>query len=229
MTRDSLAFIGWSLPALDDGFGRSRSILLRGPRVLRNTKTDQTHGRSVALLAPLHPKCPFQVELLRVRASYCCFLVLGYYEVPGLYGYRTKPVNTAPYLSLDRLERWWLNPELLPDGGLRSAQYCSAAAAWAPLARYSRSSETSTVLGARVDVQHAPRQVDPPVEVPSTRCRRCDGAFHDFEDRKRGASRGYGWRPFLVFEVQVQIARCTDWTAVRPGPALGSWLMPRIV
>ena len=36
---------------------------------LRNTKTDQTHGRSVALLAPLHPKCPFQVVLRRVRAS----------------------------------------------------------------------------------------------------------------------------------------------------------------
>lgn len=27
-----------------------------------NTKTDQTLGRSVALLAQLHPKCPFQVE-----------------------------------------------------------------------------------------------------------------------------------------------------------------------
>ena len=28
----------------------------------RNTKTDQTLGRSVALLAQPHPKCPFQVE-----------------------------------------------------------------------------------------------------------------------------------------------------------------------
>ena len=27
-----------------------------------STKTDQTLGRSVALLAQLHPKCPFQVE-----------------------------------------------------------------------------------------------------------------------------------------------------------------------
>ena len=34
----------------------------------RNTKTDQTLGRSVALLAQLHPKCPFQVESRRVRA-----------------------------------------------------------------------------------------------------------------------------------------------------------------
>lgn len=36
--------------------------------VLRNTKTDQTICRSVALLAQLHPKCPFQVEPRRVRA-----------------------------------------------------------------------------------------------------------------------------------------------------------------
>ena len=70
-------------------------------------------GRSVALLALRHPKCPFQVELLRVRASYCCFLVLGYYEVPGLYGYRTDPVNTAPYLSLDRLKGRGIDIELV--------------------------------------------------------------------------------------------------------------------
>ena len=41
-----------------------------GPRAPGgNTKTDQTRGRSVALLAPLHPKCPFQVVLLRVRLA----------------------------------------------------------------------------------------------------------------------------------------------------------------
>jgi hypothetical protein len=34
----------------------------------RSTKTDQTLGRSVALLAQSHPKCPFQVERRRVRA-----------------------------------------------------------------------------------------------------------------------------------------------------------------
>ena len=90
----------------------SRSSSYPGPRAL-NTKTDQTHGRSVALLALRHPKCPFQVELLRVRASYCCFLVLGYYEVPGLYGYRTDPVNTAPYLSLDSLKRRCKDVELV--------------------------------------------------------------------------------------------------------------------
>ena len=94
----------------------SRSSSYPGPRVL-NTKTDQTHGRSVALLALPHPKCPIQVELLRVRASYCCFLVLGYYEVPGLYGYRTEPVNTAPYLSLDSLEGRRLHPELVAHRG----------------------------------------------------------------------------------------------------------------
>jgi hypothetical protein len=87
------------------------------PSCSKNTKTDQTHGRSVALLAQLHPKCPFQAELLRVRASYCCFLVLGYYEVPGLYGYGTELVNTAPYLSLDRFEGRRFQVELLFEAG----------------------------------------------------------------------------------------------------------------
>ena len=40
----------------------SRSSSSRSPRFVRSTKTDQTLGRSVALLAQLHPKCPFQVE-----------------------------------------------------------------------------------------------------------------------------------------------------------------------
>jgi hypothetical protein len=40
-----------------------------GLRVLGNTKTDLTLGRSVALVAPLHPKCPIQVRHRRVRAS----------------------------------------------------------------------------------------------------------------------------------------------------------------
>src|SRR4051794_4123482 len=59
-------------------------ILLGRVPCLGITKTDLTRGRSVALLTRLHPKCPFQVELLRARASWRCFLVLGYYEVPGL-------------------------------------------------------------------------------------------------------------------------------------------------
>ena len=84
MTRLIRAFTEGDLPALDDGFGKHARSSFAALAFLKNTKTDQTHGRSVALLAPRHPKCPFQVELLRVRASYCCFLVLGYYEVPGL-------------------------------------------------------------------------------------------------------------------------------------------------
>ena len=40
-----------------------------GPRVSRETrKPTRLISRSVALLARLHPKCPFQVKLLRVRA-----------------------------------------------------------------------------------------------------------------------------------------------------------------
>ena len=113
----------WSvLPALDDGFGiHARSsfaaLVSSGTR-----KPTRLIGRSVALLALPHPKCPFQVELLRVRASYCCFLVLGYYEVPGLYGCRTEPVNTAPYLSLDSVERRRLDIRAVLAWRLRSAR-----------------------------------------------------------------------------------------------------------
>ena len=37
-------------------------VLLAVFVLLGNTKTDQTLGRSVALVAQPHPKCPFQVE-----------------------------------------------------------------------------------------------------------------------------------------------------------------------
>ena len=55
-----------------------RSFLLAALALPWNTKTDLTLGRSVALIAPLHPKCPFQVRHRRVRAFLLCFLVLGY-------------------------------------------------------------------------------------------------------------------------------------------------------
>jgi hypothetical protein len=51
-------------------FREPRSILLCGLRALGSTKTDQSDGRSVALIAPPHPKCPFQVGHLRVRAFF---------------------------------------------------------------------------------------------------------------------------------------------------------------
>ena len=67
--RATWAFMLGYLPALGCRFGKHARSSLRPSRFLgRNTKTDQTHGRSVALLTRLHPKCPFQVELLRVRA-----------------------------------------------------------------------------------------------------------------------------------------------------------------
>jgi hypothetical protein len=43
-----------------------------------DTKTDQTLGRSVALVARRHPKCPFQVARLRVRAFRNVPVVLKY-------------------------------------------------------------------------------------------------------------------------------------------------------
>jgi len=48
--------------------GATLVLLAVSASFLKDTKTDQTLGRSVALLAPLHPKCPFQVRLRRVRA-----------------------------------------------------------------------------------------------------------------------------------------------------------------
>ena len=104
MTRVIRTFMELFLPALENGFGIHARSSFASLASSGTRKPTRLIGRSVALLALPHPKCPFQVELLRVRASYCCFLVLGYYEVPGLYGYRTDPVNTAPYLSLDSLE-----------------------------------------------------------------------------------------------------------------------------
>jgi hypothetical protein len=61
-SRKNVAFIaGLPLERLD-GLVRCHARPPRGPRASESTKTDQTLGRSVALLAQLHPKCPFQVE-----------------------------------------------------------------------------------------------------------------------------------------------------------------------
>ena len=78
MIRKILPFIGMSPITRPWRTRVPRSFLLRGLRTQESTKTDLTLGRSVALLAPPHPKCPFQVEHRRVRASLRCFLVLGY-------------------------------------------------------------------------------------------------------------------------------------------------------
>jgi hypothetical protein len=67
MTRENLAFMGRTYQPFwaDSGFTLDPPSR---PSCSTNTKTDQTRGRSVALLTRLHPKCPFQVKLLRVRA-----------------------------------------------------------------------------------------------------------------------------------------------------------------
>ena len=117
MTRVIRTFMELFLPALENGFGIHARSSFAALASSGTRKPTRLMGRSVALLALRHPKCPFQVELLRVRASYCCFLVLGYYEVPGLYGYRTDPVNTAPYLSLDSLEGRCNDIELVLETG----------------------------------------------------------------------------------------------------------------
>ena len=70
-SRVILTFIGLvllDLPGLLDGFG-GHFVLLDGPRVPEDTKTDLTHSRSVALLAQPHPKCPFQAGRPRVRVT----------------------------------------------------------------------------------------------------------------------------------------------------------------
>ena len=70
-SRVILTFIGLvllDLPGLLDCFG-GHFVLLDGPRVPEDTKTDLTHSRSVALLAQPHPKCPFQAGRPRVRVT----------------------------------------------------------------------------------------------------------------------------------------------------------------
>jgi hypothetical protein len=62
----------------------TRSSSFAAFAIRRPRKPTRLIGRSVALLARLHPKCPFQAELLRVRASLPCLLVLRYWGVPGL-------------------------------------------------------------------------------------------------------------------------------------------------
>ena len=101
MTRDSLAFIGRSYqPFWVDSAIHARSSLAASRSV--NTKTDLTHSRSVALLTRLHPKCPFQVKLLRVRAFLLLLPSTGVLrssrtiwspEQTGQYG--TLPIPTA--------------------------------------------------------------------------------------------------------------------------------------
>jgi hypothetical protein len=66
-------------------FNGATLVLLAVPvSPFRNTKTDQTLGRSVALLAQLHPKCPFQVKPRRVRAFLDDPVVRKYYSRAGL-------------------------------------------------------------------------------------------------------------------------------------------------
>ena len=115
MAREILAFIGSALPALGNHFGaHARSSFAAFVPTHENRPAA---GRSVALVAPLHPKCPFQAEALCVRESYRCFLVLGYYEVSGLYGRSTYTVNTAPYLSSQGFQGCRLHIELLTQPG----------------------------------------------------------------------------------------------------------------
>ena len=54
------------LEALKGAIGLHARSSSRPPCPPRDTKTDQTHGRSVALIAQPHPKCPFQVGLQRI-------------------------------------------------------------------------------------------------------------------------------------------------------------------
>ena len=83
-TRTNLAFIVVSYQPLMDISADTRCLLQRPSCFQEHENRPDFVGRSVALLAPPHPKCPFQVVLLRVRMSLPCFLVRGYYEVTGL-------------------------------------------------------------------------------------------------------------------------------------------------
>ena len=70
-SRVILTFIGLIL-LVYQGFEADSGVtfvLLDGPRVPEDTKTDLTRSRSVALLAQPHPKCPFQAGRPRVRVT----------------------------------------------------------------------------------------------------------------------------------------------------------------
>ena len=69
--RISRAFMDWILSGLYQPLTLDSGVTLDPPlrpSCHKDTKTDLTLGRSVALLAQPHPKCPFQVRLRRVRA-----------------------------------------------------------------------------------------------------------------------------------------------------------------
>ena len=221
MTRDNLAFIGSVLPALDDRFGIHARSSFAALVLLRNTKTDQTHGRSVALLAPLHPKCPFQVELLRVRASYCCFLVLGYYEVPGLYGCRTEPVNTAPYLSLQATQA-----AVARRRAARAWRSRSGRTARRPRRGPARSVEPQQgnldVLGAWVDIKARRARLDPAIEVARARGppRR---PVRRSRDRKHAASRETARpTPRIRSRVRIVLRYALDRLSTSSGVGIGT-------
>jgi hypothetical protein len=104
-------------------FGATLVLLAVLVVLAENTKTDQTLGRSVALLAQLHPKCPFQVEASArpsVLDGMCSTEVLR--NGPD---YR----NTVPHRSirmctyqhrLERLDRQRVEAELALGSGVVS-------------------------------------------------------------------------------------------------------------
>ena len=199
MTRDSLAFIGRSYQPLLSGFGDSRSILLSGLRAPRSTKTDQTHSRSVALLTRLHPKCPFQVKLLRVRAFLLLLPSTGVLRSSRTIWSRSKPVNTAPYLSLQRIQRWGLNAKLLPDRA-RIVRILLGGSGMRPARSVQPEQRHLDMFRAWIDVQHASGQADSAVEVPSFDVV-VQGSLDDFQVR-RVEPVAVRSRPFLVLEVE---------------------------
>ena len=147
MARENLAFIGRSYQPL-----LSISVFTLdppcGPRVSlgETRKPTRLMGRSVALLTRLHPKCPFQVKLLRVRAFLTLLPSTGVLrssrtiwmaDQTGQYG--TFPIPTGirvPVVPIpvDLALRWRsertarLRPHVRPSP-------CRAGAAKAPLAQ----------------------------------------------------------------------------------------------
>jgi len=99
-SRVILTFIGLIL-LVYQGFEADSGVifvLLDGPRVPEDTKTDLTHRRSVALLAQPHPKCPFQAGRPRVRVT--VFLLTSTGVLASDRDYRdAKPARSIRHLT----------------------------------------------------------------------------------------------------------------------------------
>ena len=92
------------------------TLVLLAAFVRQRTKTDLTLGRSVALLALPHPKCPFQVEHRRVRAFLTSPPSTGVLRSPPHYRYSLAHRSIRQSTYLQHFKRRRVHAYLSPHG-----------------------------------------------------------------------------------------------------------------